>query len=101
MIVKEFYMTRKDGVGLYRTYSDSDVYIRKIGTNEEYLEAIDIETSLYEYEETEKSINDAMEDDNGTDNSSDTDDAIDQDEFIEDNEEITDEEFLDMLEEVL
>ena len=89
MIVKEFYMTREDGVKLYKTYSDIGVYIRKVETNEEYTEAIDIETALYEYEETAKFIDYDMEDDN------------DMDETIEDNEEISDEEFLDMLEEVL
>lgn len=89
MIVKEFYITREDGVKLYKTYSDIDVYIRKIGTNEDYTEAIDIETAPYEYEETDKPIEYDMEDDDG------------MDETIEDNEEISDEEFLDMLEEVL
>lgn len=54
-IVKEFYVTREDGVNLYKTYSDEGYQIRKIGTEEVYDEAIDIETSNYEYEEaTEK-----------------------------------------------
>lgn len=56
MIVREFYLTRKDGVNLYRTYSDANKYIKKVGTNEEYLEAIDIEGAPYEYEETDKEI---------------------------------------------
>ena len=34
MIIKEFYETRCDGVNLYRTYSDTNHYIHKIGTNE-------------------------------------------------------------------
>ena len=56
MIVREFYMTRKDGVNLYRTYSDANKYIKKVGTNEEYSEAIDIEGAPYTYEETNKEI---------------------------------------------
>jgi hypothetical protein len=58
MIVREFYMTRKDGVNLYRTYSDANKYIKKVGTNEEYSEAIDIEGAPYEYVETDKEIED-------------------------------------------
>lgn len=56
MIVREFYQTRQDGVNLFRTYSDENKYIRKKGTNEEYSEAIDIEGAPYEYEETDKEI---------------------------------------------
>ena len=56
MIIKEFYETRKDGVRLYRTYSDQSVYIRKIGTEEEYTEAIDVESAPFEYVETDKAI---------------------------------------------
>lgn len=53
MIVREFYITRNDGVNLYRTYSDKDVMIHKIGTEELYSEAIDIEGAPYTYEETD------------------------------------------------
>lgn len=53
MIVKKFYMTRKDGVNLFRTVSDAGVKIRKVGTNEIYDEAIDIEGAPYTYEETD------------------------------------------------
>ena len=56
MIVKEFYETRYDGVDLYRTYSDTNHYIHKIGTNEIYEEAIDVESASYTYEETEDII---------------------------------------------
>ena len=56
MVVTEFYATRKDGVNLYKTYSDANKYIRKVGTDEEYSEAIDVENSGYEYEETDKEI---------------------------------------------
>lgn len=56
MIVKEYFTTRKDGIKLYRTYSDINKIIHKIGTNEEYLDAIDVETAKYVYEETDKEI---------------------------------------------
>lgn len=56
MIVREYFMTRKDGVKLYKTYSDQNKYIRKVGTEEEYDIAIDIENAPYIYEETEKEI---------------------------------------------
>ena len=52
MIIKEFYRTRTDGVNLYRTYSNQGFQIRKIGTDEIYDEAVDIETVLCQYEET-------------------------------------------------
>lgn len=56
MIVREFYQTRQDEVNLFRTYSDENKYIRKVGTEEVYSEAIDIEGAPYEYEETDKQI---------------------------------------------
>lgn len=56
MIIKEFYMTRKDGANLYKTYSDKNVYIIKQGTDEKYEEAIDVENSSYIYEETAEII---------------------------------------------
>lgn len=56
MVVREFYKTRKDGVNLYRTYSDTKWKIQKLGTDEIYDEAIDVEGSSYEYEETTEPI---------------------------------------------
>lgn len=56
MIIRKFYMTRNDGVNLYKTYSDKGVYIKKQGTDEKYDEAIDIENTNYTYEETEEVI---------------------------------------------
>lgn len=56
MIVREYFDTRKDGVRLYRTYSDINHYIRKVGTDEVYSEAIDLESKGYEYIETDKEI---------------------------------------------
>lgn len=56
MIKKEFYKTRKDGVNLYRIYSDNNFIIKKIGTEELYDEAIDVEGIEYKYEETNDKI---------------------------------------------
>jgi formylmethanofuran dehydrogenase subunit E-like metal-binding protein len=53
MIVKEFYTTREDGVNLYITYSDLNLKIRKVGTDEIYDEAIDVEGATFTYEETD------------------------------------------------
>ena len=61
MIITEYHRTRKDGVRLYKTYSDKGVYIHKIGTEEEYSEAIDIENSGFEYKETDKEIKEIVE----------------------------------------
>lgn len=58
MIVREYFDTRKDGVRLYRTYSDKNLYIRKVGTDEVYSEAVDVEDAPYTYEETDKEIED-------------------------------------------
>lgn len=54
MIVREFYRTRKDGVSLYRTYSDVGYLIRQTQTGAEYAEAIDVADAPYTYTETEK-----------------------------------------------
>lgn len=54
MLVKEFYRKREDGVDLYKTYSDESFMIRKVGTDELYEVAIDVEN--YEYEETDRKI---------------------------------------------
>lgn len=56
MIQKEFYRTREDGINLYRTFSDTGFKIQKVGTNEIYSEAIDVEFAKYEYIETEELI---------------------------------------------
>lgn len=55
MIVREFYMTRKDGVNLFRTYSDAGfALIRNDGV--EYDEAIDVEDSPYIYTESTNKV---------------------------------------------
>ena len=56
MIIKEYYGIRKDKVKLYKTYSDNNKIIHKIGTDEEYDIAIDVENAPFEYEETDKDI---------------------------------------------
>lgn len=56
MIKKEFYITREDGVNLYRTYSDKNVYIEQEQTKNKYATAIDIEDSIYTYIETDIEI---------------------------------------------
>lgn len=56
MIIKEFFRTRNDGVNLYKTYSDKGLYIQKVGTNEVYDIAIDVENAPYTYVETDKPI---------------------------------------------
>ena len=56
MIKKEFYITRKDGVKLYRTYSTDNLYIQKVGTDELYDEAVDVEDANFEYVETDQKI---------------------------------------------
>ena len=50
------YIVEKDGVNLYRTYSDENYRIRQIETNTVYDEAIDVENAEYTYEETEEKI---------------------------------------------
>lgn len=58
MIIKEYYLTRDDGVKLYRTYSDKHHYILQQPTNIKYSEAIDVETAPYTYVETDEVIQD-------------------------------------------
>lgn len=62
MVVKEFYRTREDGVNLYRNYSDENFKIIQIQTGNIYDEAIDVEDSIYTYEETDIPIEDEAED---------------------------------------
>ena len=53
MVRTDFYTERKDGVKLYRTYSDNNLIIKKDGTNELYSEAIDIRNIGFTYTETD------------------------------------------------
>ena len=56
MIQREFYTQRKDGVKLYRSYSDAGMMIRQNDSGMEYAEAIDVEGASYTYTETETPI---------------------------------------------
>ncbi len=56
MLIKEYFMTRKDGVNLYRTYSDKNKMILQIETGIKYAEAIDVENAPYTYQETDEDI---------------------------------------------
>ena len=56
MIKREFYKERNDGVKLYKTYSDENYRIQKVGTDEIYDKAIDVENTSFEYEETTEKI---------------------------------------------
>ena len=62
MIIREFYMTRQDGVNLYKTYSDKGVYIKKQGTDQKEDIALDVENTNYTYEETNEKIEMLSED---------------------------------------
>lgn len=61
MVKREFYKTRKDGVDLYTSYSDEGYIIQKVGTEEQYVEAIDVADAPYTYVETDKKIATAPE----------------------------------------
>jgi hypothetical protein len=56
MVVREYYNTRKDGVNLFRTYSDIGNYILQRETNTKYTEAIDVENAPFTYIETNEPI---------------------------------------------
>ena len=55
-VVKEFYRTREDGINLYKSYSNEGYLIQKLGTDEIYTEAIDVENAPYVYAETDEKI---------------------------------------------
>ena len=54
MLVKENLII--GGKGFIKTYSDRNVYIKKVGTNEEYTEAVDLAEKNFMYIETDKPI---------------------------------------------
>ena len=51
MIRQEYYKTRNDGTPLYRTYSDSGLYVKQVETGKTYKEAIDVYPLKYTYVE--------------------------------------------------
>lgn len=56
MIVKELFMTRSDGVKLYRVYSNEGKRLIQNETGVVYDEAIDVESAPYTYSESEEVI---------------------------------------------
>ena len=58
MIIREHYMTREDGVELYRTYSSEGYKIQQEQTGVLYGDAIDVEDSEYTYTETNQMAED-------------------------------------------
>ncbi len=62
MIQKELYMTRSDGVKLYRSYSDSNKDLLQVETGAVYSEAIDVEGAAYTYQEVDREETDETED---------------------------------------
>lgn len=56
MIKRDFYMTRNDGVNLYRTYSDENYRILQKETSYIFDEAIDVENANYTYVETQEKV---------------------------------------------
>lgn len=56
MIVTEFLKERKDGVKLYKTYSNAGFLIEQVQTGKKYVEAIDVENSGFTYIETNEPI---------------------------------------------
>lgn len=61
MIIKEFYLQRKDGVNLYRSYSSDGFKIQQVETGIIYDDAIDIENAPYSYVETDELIEEKVE----------------------------------------
>jgi hypothetical protein len=56
MIKHEFYCRRKDGIELYKTFSDEEYYIRQEDTGNIYEVAIDPSDTTHTYIETEDKI---------------------------------------------
>lgn len=56
MIQTEYYMTRPDGVQLFRTYSDQGKRIVQNETGNVYDEAIDVEGIGYTYTESDEMV---------------------------------------------
>lgn len=56
MIIKEYFMTRLDGIRLYKNYSSEGFYLIQDQTGYRYDVAIDVENSPYTYTETVEKI---------------------------------------------
>ena len=62
MIKRDYLFTRKDGIRLFRTYSDQNLQIIKEQTGEYCDEAVDVENAPYTYIESNKPIEEVQED---------------------------------------
>lgn len=58
MVIKEFVITREDGVNLYRHYSDQGFMVLQKETGILYSQPIDIEDAPFTYEESDILIED-------------------------------------------
>lgn len=56
MIKRDYYTTRLDGVNLYITYSNEGYKIQQSPTGVVYSSAIDVETAIYTYTETDEPV---------------------------------------------
>lgn len=56
MIIKELFITRVDGVKLFRVYSDEGRRLVQNETGAVYDEAVDVEDAPYTYSESEESV---------------------------------------------
>lgn len=52
MIIREFFETRDDGINLFISYSNLNFKIQNIQSGEIYDNAVDIENSTNQYQET-------------------------------------------------
>ncbi len=65
MIITEFFMTRQDGVNLYRTYSDQNLRLQCEQTGQIFDEVVNVEGHSYTYIETNEQIDPPMVSENG------------------------------------
>ena len=61
MIARKLYTTRKDGVKLYITYSDSGMKIEQSPTGILYDSAVDVENAPYTYTETNEPLDEPID----------------------------------------
>jgi hypothetical protein len=61
MIARKLYTTRRDGVKLYITYSDSGMKIEQSPTGILYDSAVDVENAPYTYTETNEPVDEPID----------------------------------------
>ena len=71
MIITEYYMKCKNGIELYRTYSDKGYYIIQMPTEIKYIDAVDTLDAPYTYVETDELIPTESEEEVGNDGNND------------------------------